>query len=161
MYLNLRKQRGVGLIEVLVTMLVLAVGLLGLAALQNSALRFNHTAALESQAQFLIRDVIDGMRASGNPQLFIIDFGESAPAAAVDCKTSNCSTANNLANWSLQQWVNSVSALLPHSEVQISRTNAATNEYSVTIRYDDLRGETSADPGQPLTRREVSVVTRI
>jgi type IV pilus assembly protein PilV len=163
MLIELRKQRGVGLIEVLVTLLVLSVGLLGLAALQNTALRFSHTAMLESQAQFLIRDLIDSMRVAGavNAKEFEVNFTDSATAAPINCKTSNCSSAKALALWSLEQWRSNVSALLPRGEVEIRRTNATSNEYMVTIRYDDLRGETPADPGQPVTRREVSVVTRI
>jgi len=159
--LNIRKQTGVGLIEVLITMLVLAVGLLGLAALQNSALRFSHTATLESQAQFLARDIIDSMRVVGDPDLFLIGFGEPTPAASTDCKTTNCTSKAAVANWCLRQWVLNVTALLPNSQVEIRRLSAATQEYSITVRYDDLRGEIAADPDMTVARREVSVVTRI
>ena len=161
MYLSLqKKQKGVGLIEVLVTMLVLAVGLLGLAALQNSALRFSHTAALESQAQFLIKDIADSMRASGSPQLFTINFGQPAPSAAINCKTTNCSSANALANWSMQQWMANVSSLLPNGRAQIRLLNAASREYSIEIEYDDLRGE-ARNSSNPVSKRTVTVVTRI
>lgn len=161
--LNIRKQTGVGLIEVLITMLVLAVGLLGLAALQNSALRFSHTATLESQAQFLARDIIDSMRVVGKPEqeLFVIDFSEPAPSAGTNCKSTNCSSETALANWLLREWRNNVDALLPNNEVEIKRINTTTNEYSITIRYDDLRGEVPADTSITVPKREVRVVTRI
>lgn len=161
MLVSLRKQSGVGLIEVLVTMLVLAVGLLGIAALQNSALRFSHTAAMESQAQFLIRDVVDSMRLTNAPQQFLTSFGNAVPAAPTDCKTTNCSTANALAAWSLEQWINNVRALLPNGDAEIRLVNAAAKTYEISIRYDDLRGEAANAATQAEAMRTVSVVTRI
>src|SRR3970040_1926224 len=44
------RQRGAGLIEVMVAVVVLAVGLLGIAGLQLASLQNNHSAALRSQA---------------------------------------------------------------------------------------------------------------
>lgn len=151
--------KGVGLIEVLVTLLVLAVGLLGLAALQNSALRFNHTAYLESQAQFLIRDVVESMRTTGKPQDFRINFGDPKPNGT-DCDSANCANEAALATWYLEKWITNVNALLPNSQVQIKQLSAATKEYEISIRYDDLRGE-SGSGATPVSKREVVVVTRI
>jgi len=160
MSINRAIQKGVGLIEVLVTLLVLAVGLLGLAGLQNAALKFNRTAYLESQTQFLIKDVIESMRTSSSPQRFAIDFDEAAPTGTTDCKTTNCSTPNQLADWYKKEWMGAVSAALPNSAVRIRQTDAITKEYEITIRYDDLRGETP-NSSAPISKREVSVVTRI
>ena len=44
--------QGFSLMEVLVALLVLAIGLLGLAALQARGVKFNHDAYLRSQATF-------------------------------------------------------------------------------------------------------------
>lgn len=59
-------QQGFSLLEVLIAMVVLSVGLLGLAALQMNALRFNQVAHFRTQASFLAYQVLDSMRA--NPQ---------------------------------------------------------------------------------------------
>lgn len=45
-----RRDGGFSLVEVLVALLVLAIGLLGLAALQAQGLRFNHDAYVRTQA---------------------------------------------------------------------------------------------------------------
>ena len=58
-----RRQRGFSLIEVLVAMLVLAIGLLGLAALQTQGVRFNHDAYVRSNATALAYEIMDKMRA--------------------------------------------------------------------------------------------------
>ena len=60
--LSHRPERGFSLIEVLVAMLVLAIGLLGLAALQTQGVRFNHDAYVRSNATALAYDIVDKMR---------------------------------------------------------------------------------------------------
>lgn len=56
------KQRGVGLIEVMVTVLILATSLLAMAALQTRSLQHNHSAFLRSQANIIAYDIIDRIR---------------------------------------------------------------------------------------------------
>ena len=56
------KQQGAGLIEVLVTVLILGTSLLALAALQSRSLQYNHSAYLRSQANILAYDILDRVR---------------------------------------------------------------------------------------------------
>lgn len=58
-----RSQSGVGLIEVLVAVLILALGLLGMAGLQANALKTNQSAYARSQAVMLSYYMLDAMRA--------------------------------------------------------------------------------------------------
>ncbi len=57
-----RHQRGVGLLEIMVAVLVLSFGLLGLAALQARALQGNQSSLQRSQAVLLTYSIIDAMR---------------------------------------------------------------------------------------------------
>ena len=57
-------QRGTTLVETLVALLVLSIGLLGVAALQLTSLRNNRSAHLRSQAQVMAYDITDRMRAN-------------------------------------------------------------------------------------------------
>lgn len=59
-----RHQRGVTLIEILITLLVLAVGLLGLAALQGVSLKTGQVSLYRTQATNLAYEVIDHARAN-------------------------------------------------------------------------------------------------
>jgi len=60
----LARSAGFSLIEVLVALVVLAFGLLGVAAIQINALKTNHSAAQRSQATMLANLMLDAMRAN-------------------------------------------------------------------------------------------------
>lgn len=58
----LKFQRGVGLIEVLVTLLIISTALMGLAALQARALQYNQGSYFRSQANIMAADLLDRLR---------------------------------------------------------------------------------------------------
>ena len=64
-----RAQRGTTLIETLVALLVLSIGLLGVAALQITSLQNNRGAHMRSQASVLAYAIADRMRANRNVAL--------------------------------------------------------------------------------------------
>ena len=64
-----RLQRGAGLIEVLVAVLILALGLLGMAGLQSKSLRANQSSYARSQAVMYSYYILDAMRADRNTAL--------------------------------------------------------------------------------------------
>jgi type IV pilus assembly protein PilV len=77
---NPGKSGGFSLIEVLVGLIILAIGLLGLAGLQLEALRNNNSAYLRSQATFLAYDIMDRMRANRSHALdghYVIAIGQN------------------------------------------------------------------------------------
>ncbi|MBX2886173.1 MAG: type IV pilus modification protein PilV [Granulosicoccus sp.] len=56
------RQRGVGLIEIMVAVLLLSIGFLAAARMQVQGMRFSQSAYMESQAYFMISDIMDRMR---------------------------------------------------------------------------------------------------
>lgn len=60
----IRNGRGMTLIEVLVTLVIISVGLLGVAALQLTTVRNNLDAFVRSQAAVLASDMLDRIRAN-------------------------------------------------------------------------------------------------
>ena len=58
---TLRSRKGLSLIEILVTVLVLSIGLLGIAATQTVGMSFNHDSYLRSQATMLINELTERM----------------------------------------------------------------------------------------------------
>lgn len=76
------KMRGFTLVEVLVALVILSVGLLGIAGLQLTGLRANQDAYLRSQANIIAQDVLERLRANPERALngdFNVAFGESIP----------------------------------------------------------------------------------
>jgi type IV pilus assembly protein PilV len=142
LFSNKRKATGFTLIEVLVTMLILAVGLLGIAALQLKGLQFNHDSALRSQISNLAYDVADRMRIadSVNPTLLSgyldANNGGSAYVAgnAGACDQTLYPTNGNIAN-DLNCWHQAVdNALPPGSTASIAQIGT---QYTVTLAWRD------------------------
>ena len=62
--IKLYKQSGSSLIEVLVAIVIMSIGLLGLTALQTTAMKNNHSALLRTQVTILSYELVDLMRAN-------------------------------------------------------------------------------------------------
>lgn len=93
--LNHRSQRGVGLIEVLIAVLVLSFGMLGLAGLQVWSLKNNQSAFQRGIAVVQTYSIVDAMRAdraTAAANGFNIGLGDSAP-------TGTTFAAQAIATW--------------------------------------------------------------
>lgn len=132
---TLHKQSGAGLIEVLVTVLILATSLLAMGALQNRSLQFNHSAYLRSQANILAYDVLDRMRINRESvdDYDGYDFGDDAPVG------------NSLAATDLQQWLSRLERTLPGGEGAIECD--ADRQCTVSLRWID-EDEAPEDAGE-------------
>lgn len=139
------KTQGFTLIEVLVTLLVLAVGLLGLAALQATGLRYNQSAYLRSQASIYAYSIMDSMRANkdvAETNGYDIDFGTTPTSA--NCVDTDCS-AVDIANYDLSEWRNLLSSNLPNGDGKIATASASGGTVvTVSIRWSDNRDDPSA-----------------
>jgi type IV pilus assembly protein PilV len=136
-------QRGFTLIEVLITVVVLAIGLLGLAGLQLNGLRFTHSAYQTSQATIAAYDIIDRMRVNRlAAENGAYDIALGAMPTAANCTGSGLScNPNTLAAADLTEWKQTIAATLPAGDGAVQRVGGA---FVITIRWDDSRGE--SDP---------------
>lgn len=94
-------QRGFGLIEALVSMVVLSVALLGMAGLQAAGARANYNAYLHSQASMIAQDMFERIR--GNPNgNYVVGMNAGLPAGAGNClgAGANCD-ADSLAGYDI------------------------------------------------------------
>jgi type IV pilus assembly protein PilV len=107
------KEGGFTLLEVLVALLVLTIGLLGLAALQASGTRYVHGSYLRSQAVIQAYDMADRIRAN-LPGVQAGDYTDLSgiPSTHSDCTSSSCSAAQ-MAQFDLWQWNTANASLLP------------------------------------------------
>lgn len=153
-----RRMQGFTLIEVLVSLFILAVGMLGMTALQNEGLKNNHAAFVDSQAQFLLADMVERIRANRGNNSYVIGYVETPATVSVDCATASC-TSDQMAVWDLNRWRAQVenSAYLPDGESQILFDNL-TRTFTVSIRYDWSQLGSSEVMN---SKRTVTVTTRI
>lgn len=105
-------QSGSSLIEVLASMTILAVGILGINAMQTSTLKSNQNSYMRTQAVYLAQDIIE--RARSNAQgIATGGYNDPAPVATTACQTSaGCTSAQMAAN-DVAQWETAVAAALP------------------------------------------------
>lgn len=127
------QQSGVSLIEVLVSVIVMAIGLLGLAALQGSAVRFNHSAELRSIANSQAQSMIDRMRA--NKQGVESGFYNNLSGLPSQTQCSACSPAQ-LAQYDLYQFNTTNAQLLPSGQGQVTGNGRV---FTITIFWDNDR----------------------
>ena len=123
--LRARRQRGVTLIEILVTLLVLAVGLMGLAALQGFSLQAGQISYLRTQATNFAYEVADHARANRS----VVGASGSIPNADF--------------------WNDRVADLLPGGTVAV---NANAVGITVTVTWTDDR-ESGADASFTIVTR--------
>ncbi len=99
------KQRGIGLIEILITVILLSIGFLAAAQMQMQGMRFSQSAYFQSQAYFLTSDMIDRMRANeeGVEMGAYDNIVTSTSAISPDCGNILCSPAA-LAQQDLFDW---------------------------------------------------------
>lgn len=127
------RQGGVGLIEVLVSILIFAFGILGLVGLQTRTLSYSQESLFRSQAAALTEDILDRMRADRT----------NAKAGQWDSAFNNHHNhfkGTTLAQMDLKEWKLQVETLLPSGEAAIARN---ANRVIVTIRWNergDVRG---------------------
>jgi len=123
------RQRGMTLIEILVAIVVLSVGLLGLAGLQLKGVQVNQGSAYRWQAAMLAEDIADRMRAD-----------RSSALANQYVVTANVPSVSGGA---VTDWVDHVK-LLPVGTATISAPTATDHQVTITINWADTRAQGGA-----------------
>lgn len=109
---HLGKQTGFTLLEVLIAIVIFAIGLLGIASLQATGLRQTHNSTLRSVATEQAQAMADRMRANTtavDAGTYDLDgsTGKAMPTAYLDgvnCRTATC-TSDQLAVYDLVEWL--------------------------------------------------------
>jgi type IV pilus assembly protein PilV len=135
-----RRQRGDTMIEVLVTIIIIAVGVLGAAALQVTTLKNLSSSHSASVAAIVAQDLGERMRA--NPDGNYVH--DSAPAPVTNCVTAACS-AQGLADYDMETWWTQVTAVLPSGSGEVAPLAAGSNIFVLTVRWDEDRSGSTGD----------------
>lgn len=134
-----RAQSGFTMVEALVALVVLAIGLLGIAALYLNSLQSGRTAIYRTQAVNLVADLADRIRANRTAQNAYATLFADAEVEVGGCYTTGGCVAGDLASTDLARWKATLAQLLPNGEGQVEFTppvgagEPAT--YVVTVRW--------------------------
>lgn len=132
------RRRGFTLMEVLIAIIVMSIGLLGLASMQANGLKNTTSAYQRSQAILLANEMLDRIRANqvgmySGAYDHLLDGATSDPG----CITTGCSPAQ-MAQYDAFQWSRRVAALLPSGKGIV--TGAGHNSiFTITVMWDDER----------------------
>ncbi|WP_413701431.1 type IV pilus modification protein PilV [Psychromonas sp. KJ10-10] len=142
------RQKGVGLIEVLVAVFILAGGLLGLVALQTQSLRYSHESYLRTQASILVADMNDRLRVNAEEALdtnsYTFTLGTSSSVSTTACETAACS-ASALAGYDYKQWSDRLASQLPGGQGSVTPGTKAggLREYTIVIQFNSVNSTKS------------------
>lgn len=135
-----RKVRGFTLIEVLIALVIMSVGMLGIAGLYVHSMQAGRTSILRHNAVTLAGDIADRIRA--NPRARVAYAQAGANNNCVDGGV-NCTIGEMAAN-DIFLWDQQAAATLPNGQVSIVVDNGAVPPtYQITLTW--------TEPGEVLT----------
>ena len=171
-----RDQRGLSLIEVLVSMLVMGLGLVGMAALQANTLKYQQGSVQRGAVASLISDFAGRLQANvtqgpgalqaASPfiktQTWTVASGNTEFEPGVDCEaaasaggssgaSSVSCTAAQRADYDLTTWLAQVREALPNGSASIARTSSGEG-LVVTLMWADKDYATDGASGRQATQ---------
>ncbi len=136
-----KSQIGSSLVEVMVALFVLAIGLLGILAMQAKSMQYNQSAHVYSQAVYLANDIAERIRGNfGRATAYTAD----AVANPKSCTTAAC-TLDELVQWDRAEWEANIEDFLPAGQGNIEQVDFDGRDFlSIQVSFDDSRAETDA-----------------
>lgn len=140
---------GFTLVEALVALLILSIGMLGIAGLFVESVRSSRTALLRTQAVNLVADMADRIRANATARVAYDSAAYGAAPARHDCAPTDASAGANcslpeLAEDDLARWIDAVHLALPGSDqspdgakVQFfpGASSNSTDRYQISVSW--------------------------
>ncbi|MBL9196006.1 type IV pilus modification protein PilV [Xanthomonas fragariae] len=129
MELKRKSMAGIGLIEVLISVVVLGVGMLGIAAMQATALRNSQSSLERSQAVIQAYTIFDAMRAN------------SEVAISGGYNTASCSAfaGSSLVSNDISSWLQGLKDSINSTACGTITCSATTCE--AIVKWDDSRAK--------------------
>ncbi len=131
-------ERGFTMVEVMVALMIFAIGMLGLARLQATALQNNHVAYQHTVATRLAYDMTERVRANPAGALggAYNSISSDAVPQHVDCYSGEGCSAASLAAMDAHEWLTAVGNNLPSGRGEVSGDGRL---FTVTVMWDQDR----------------------
>lgn len=144
-----RCQRGASLLEVLISVLILGIGMLGIAAMQATALRNSNSSLEQSQAVIQTYAILDAMRVNR----------EAAIADAYDGEFCDVpDAAGDLVSADQRRWMQALKGSLGSGAC--GAVDCDGNDCTITVEWDDSRATESGTDGVIAGSTQRTTVTR-
>ena len=138
---NIRHQRGFTLIEVLISIVILSIGLLGIAGMQATSMQNNHLAFVKTQAAVMAADMADRIRANSEAAADYVSTTSDAPDDPGCIRSAAGCTPAQLAQYDLYEWNQQFTRdkpALPGGRAIITRTvDADVTTMAVTLFWQE------------------------
>lgn len=129
---------GFTLIEVLVSMLILAVGLLGIASLQFKGLKYSTDAAIRSNITMLAYNMAERMRVDRNNAGDYVSTYTVPTSQPTQCRQKQTTSTDNLDCWRKSFWTSNTSSHIPPATtVTIAQVVDSPGMYLITFGWTD------------------------
>lgn len=141
------RSAGFTLVEVLVALVVLSVGLLGIAGMITTALRTNDGAYLRTEANIMAYSMLDRMRTNRDAATqsdYDSSMGTASSTAPTTCLgTSADCTSSQMATWDIYEWKKELAGNLPSGQGSIATKLDASGvvEVTITVQWNAARAE--------------------
>jgi type IV pilus assembly protein PilV len=134
------RESGFTLVEALVALVILAIGMLGIAALYIEGLRASRAALIRTEAVTLAADLADRIRINRDGGASYAGTAATAPNANCLPGGAGCDPAD-LAAHDLRVWLDAIAAALPGGTGTVVRTDPVTGDeiflYTITVNWTE------------------------
>lgn len=137
MHLNDKKtartgmQRGFSLVEVLIALIIMSVGMLGIAGLYVQSMQAGRTSTLRHNAITLAGDVADRIRSNRTAGAAYAGVGADKGCVGTDCSVAD------MASHDIFQWTQQAAASMPSGAVAITFNGVVPAEYTIAITWNE------------------------
>lgn len=147
-----KQQRGFSLVEVLIALVIMSVGMLGIAGLYVTGMQAGRTSMLRHQAVNLAGDVADRIRA--NPRAAGA-YALAPPAVPASCGAGGVEcTIAEMAGFDIDTWTTQASDTLPTGVVGVAFAAAVPGvppTYTITISWTEPNPLGGVQPSYVIT----------
>lgn len=141
---SLHRQRGVGLVEILVAVVILSIGLLGIGWVQTRALANNNSSMARSMAVVATYSILDAMRADRTNAINGDYDTDGSPIIADDCDEGGSSLAETQRNnWCAE--LASIEGPVNTTKGEIDCDDTGACEITITFKDDRVGADGAAE----------------
>ncbi len=149
------RQQGFSLLEILVAMIIIAIGILGVAGIQVTALKFTKGSESRMNAVQMSYDLIDRMRAN-KPGARGGEYSGLSNYAATTCSPTAPTASPRLADTDVETWRNALACNLPSGVGKAVITPGASSadpvSIEVRVQWDESRLKGGSSTNEYVTR---------